>query len=64
MRDRLRYGRVRGEEERNFKDSELAMLEEAAAGWWEWTPWDDTFMVSDKELDERWAWREWEGRVP
>ena len=40
MRDRLRYGRVRGEEERNFKDSELAMLEEAAAGW-AWREWEE-----------------------
>ena len=62
MRDRLRYGRVRGEEERNFKDSELAMLEEIEEHEWFFGQ-----LKTAKELEEDEAWdrhddfRSWEG---
>ena len=62
MRDRLRYSRVRGEEERNFKDSELAMVEETEEHEWFFGE-----FKTPKQLEEDEAWerhedvRSWEG---
>ena len=50
MTHRLRYGRVRGEDERNFNDSELNMVAEVE----EWVGWD--LVKSPKELEEDDAW--------
>jgi len=62
MTHRLRYGRERGEQERNFKDSELAMVEEIEEHEWFFGE-----LKTAKEMEEDDAWdrhddfRSWEG---